>query len=179
MVEGDRARRRPGTHHHRRGTRGDRHRVIGRIAREPALRITGWDSVRRRCLDRWAKIADVRAVTLRAFLAVTIPVLILVSAVILPRVTGRPVRWTRRPGWSPRFTPVGFWVAMGGGVAASTAEILGSPALAFVGAGIFVYGVLLFFSGAVSRARAENVTLGRAIALAAKDALRFALYLMP
>jgi hypothetical protein len=42
-----------------------------------------------------------------------------------------------------------------------------------------VFGVALFFAGAVLRARTEDVRVSRAVALAAKDALRFALYLMP
>jgi hypothetical protein len=74
---------------------------------------------------------------------------------------------------------VAFWFAVAGSLGACVAELIGSETLAVAGAVTFAFGVFLFFAGAVLRARTEDVRLSRAVGMATKDALRFAVYLMP
>jgi hypothetical protein len=77
------------------------------------------------------------------------------------------------------FAPLAFWFAVAGGLGICVAELIGSEMLAVAGAATFAFGVALFFVGAVLRARTQDVTVSRAVALATRDALRFAVYLMP
>lgn len=72
-----------------------------------------------------------------------------------------------------------FWVAALGGILLAVTFVTPSPTLVVVGAGIFVLGVLLFFSAAVQRGRAEGVGPMTALGRGARDALRFAWHLMP
>jgi len=58
-------------------------------------------------------------------------------------------------------------------------EVAGIGALAAIGAVPCACGVVWFFSSALGRSRAESVGLPTALARASRDALRFALYLMP
>lgn len=74
---------------------------------------------------------------------------------------------------------VAFWVAAAGGVLASIGEVAGIGALIALGAVLFACGVVWFFVSAVGRSRDEDVGIGTAMARASRDALRFALDLMP
>jgi len=61
-----------------------------------------------------------------------------------------------------------FWQALGR-----------SPESERLGAVLFACGVVWFFVSAVGRSRDEDVGIGTAMARASRDALRFALDLMP
>jgi hypothetical protein len=74
---------------------------------------------------------------------------------------------------------VAFWLAAAGGVLLAGSSVVGSRASAATGAALFVVGVVWFFIGAVRRSRKDQVALKTAVGRASKDALRFALYLMP
>ena len=74
---------------------------------------------------------------------------------------------------------VAFWIAAAGGVLCIVGEIVGIGAVDVVGLALFLGGVVWFFVGAVSRSRNEDVRLVTALGDAGRDALRFALELMP
>jgi hypothetical protein len=76
-------------------------------------------------------------------------------------------------------TTVPFWLAALGGVIGAVASIAGSFVAEAIGAALFVLGVAWFFAAAVGKSRAEDVRLATALLHGARDALRFAWYLMP
>jgi hypothetical protein len=72
-----------------------------------------------------------------------------------------------------------FWLAAAGAVLAGIGEVAGIGALVVIGAALFAWGIVWFFINAVGRSRDESVGIGTAMVRASRDALRFALYLMP
>jgi hypothetical protein len=74
---------------------------------------------------------------------------------------------------------VPFWMAAAGGVLLAAASVMGWSELEWVGAILFVAGVLWFFAAAIHRSRSEGIGLVASLTRSAQDALRFAWYLMP
>jgi hypothetical protein len=73
-----------------------------------------------------------------------------------------------------------FWVAVGGGLLLAVGSVATVPSVvSVVGAVLFALGVVVFFADAVGRSRREGVSLTTALRRGARDALRFAWYLMP
>jgi thiosulfate reductase cytochrome b subunit len=72
-----------------------------------------------------------------------------------------------------------FWLAAAGAILAGIGEVAGIGALVVIGAALFACGIVWFLINAVGRSRDENVGMGTAMARASRDALRFALHLMP
>jgi hypothetical protein len=72
-----------------------------------------------------------------------------------------------------------FWVAAAGGVLLAATGAVGSWELGVVGAILFVAGVAWFFAAALRRSRSDGVSVGVSLGRTAREALRFAWYLMP
>jgi hypothetical protein len=72
-----------------------------------------------------------------------------------------------------------FWLVVAGGMLLAASSLVGSSALDVVGAVLFVLGTVLFFVVAVRRSWIEGTRFPTALARSARDALRFARFLMP
>ena len=74
---------------------------------------------------------------------------------------------------------VPFWIAAAGGVLLAVASIKNSPVIEAIGVALFMLGMVGFFGAAVRRSRTEGISLATALGRGARDAVRFAWYLMP
>jgi hypothetical protein len=72
-----------------------------------------------------------------------------------------------------------FWIAAAGALLLAAASIKSSPLIEVIGAALLTLGVLGFFVAAVRRSRTEGIGLATAFGRSARDAVRFAWYLMP
>jgi len=74
---------------------------------------------------------------------------------------------------------VPFWIAVAGGLLLAVASIKGSSLIKAIGVALFILGVAGFFVATVRRSRTEGIGLATAMGRGARDAVRFAWYLMP
>ena len=73
-----------------------------------------------------------------------------------------------------------FWLSAVGGLAIALSWFYDPHGItAVVGVALFLVGVALFFSRALSESRREGVGLGSAVAKSVRRALRFAWAMMP
>jgi hypothetical protein len=72
-----------------------------------------------------------------------------------------------------------FWIAASGGVLLAVSTVAPIPTAGAVGGVLFLVGVILFVTIAVRRARDEGTGILISLRRGARDALRFAWYLMP
>jgi len=81
---------------------------------------------------------------------------------------------------APSVSALPFWVAAVGGLLLAIASIASLPGLVSGAATVlFVVGVVLFLFVALRRSREEGVPLTKALGQGARDAIRFAWWMMP